>query len=100
MSEQEHPQQGHLQRYDEVADVTSRVGTDLSEGEKAVRIDFNPSKIDEVFKLKRMYANLIDVLIWKRNAVTSPEVKREISLSITELQSSCRWAVGAYTYPY
>ena len=69
-------------------------------GEKAVGLSFNPSASDDVSALKRDYANLIDRLNNLRldQGDTDPEVKRMLSVAITEAQTSQMWAVKAVTW--
>lgn len=71
---------------------------ELTFGEKAVGLSFNPSKDPNVQQLKESYAGLIDELDTFRNEFVSPEVKRMISVAITELQTSQMWAVKAVTW--
>lgn len=67
-------------------------------GEKAVGITFNPANSDEVHQLKSAYATLIDGLNDDREKATDPEVKRMLSVAITEAQTSQMWAVKAVTW--
>lgn len=67
-------------------------------GEKLVGIDFNPANSDQVHQLKETYAHLIDGLNNDRENSDDPEVKRMISVAITELQTSQMWAVKAVTW--
>jgi hypothetical protein len=80
--------------------MNDRQGSELSYGEKAVGINFNPGQNEDVFSIKRNYANIIDLLNWKREASTNPEVKRQLSVAITEAQTSQMWAVKAITWQY
>lgn len=73
---------------------------ELTFGEKAVGFTFNPSNIKEVDDIKRMQADYIDYLANLRNVATSQEVKRMLSVAITEAQSSQMWAVKAVTWRY
>jgi hypothetical protein len=67
-------------------------------GEKAVGLDFNPSDNDDVFNIKRDYAEIIDRLSEIRNATGDPEKKRLCSVAITEAQTAQMWAVKAITW--
>lgn len=70
-------------------------------GEKAVGLSFNPSGDDTVAIIKRHYADLIDNLHSLRedpNGQPSGEVKRMLSVAITEAQTSQMWAVKAVTW--
>lgn len=70
----------------------------LTYGQKAVGLSFNPSQNTEVDKCKTLFANAIDQLNELRISSTSPEVKRLCSVAITEAQSAQMWAVKALTW--
>lgn len=58
---------------------------ELTFGEKAVGLSFNPSGDDAVAKAKRTFALVIDQMNDLRNGPTaSPEVRRMASVAITE----------------
>jgi hypothetical protein len=67
-------------------------------GQKAVGLSFNPSGDDEVGKAKQIFANAIDQLDQLRKSTTSGEVKRMCSVAITEAQTAQMWAVKAITW--
>lgn len=71
---------------------------ELSYGEKAVGISFNPSGDDMVLQIKAAYAEMIDILDGKRKSTESWEAKRLLSIAITEAQSAQMWAVKAFTW--
>jgi hypothetical protein len=71
---------------------------ELSFGQKAVGISFNPGWSDEVNKIKQIMAVVIDEMNDLRNSTKSQEVKRLCSVSITELQASQMWCVKALTW--
>lgn len=73
---------------------------ELSFGEKAVGLTFNPGGSSEVNVVKQMCATYIDFLNSKREASTDPEIKRMLSVAITEAQTSQMWAVKAVTWQY
>lgn len=68
-------------------------------GEKAVGLSFNPSGNNEVDSIKRKFAAIIDELheIRQRENVGG-EVKRMLSIAITEVQTGQMWAVKAVTW--
>ena len=72
--------------------------SDLTFGQKAVGLTFNPSNDDAVGKAKQIFANAIDQMNDLRNTTTSGEVKRMCSVAITEAQSAQMWAVKAITW--
>lgn len=73
---------------------------ELSFGAKAVGLTFNPGGHPLVNAFKERYAQLIDDLNTAKEATASPEVKRMLSIAITEAQTSQMWAVKAATWQY
>jgi hypothetical protein len=71
---------------------------ELSFGEKAVGINFNPGSIHEVDKCKKEFADVIDRMNYLRMQSEDPEVKRMASVAITEAQTAQMWAVKAITW--
>jgi len=76
------------------------VSRELSFGEKAVGITFNPGGNELVNEIKKNYALAIDHLNSNRAQTDNPEKKRMYSVAITELQTSQMWAVKAATWQY
>lgn len=70
---------------------------DLTFGEKAVGLTFNPGNNPEVDAIKKLYAEIIDRLQVRRTANISPEVSGLCSVAITGAQSAQMWAVKAVT---
>ena len=71
----------------------------LTFGQRAVGLTFNPSADDAVAQCKAKLAEAIDQMNDFRNApTTTPEAKRLASIAITELQGSQMWAVKALTW--
>ena len=73
---------------------------DLTFGEKACGVSFNPGGREDVDKIKLAYAALVDVLQAHRMDATSPEAQRMLSIAITETQTAQMWAVKAVTWQY
>ena len=71
---------------------------ELTFGQKAVGLNFNPSGDDAVGQCKQKFADAIDQLNDLRNSSTSGEFKRLSSVAITETQSAQMWAVKAITW--
>lgn len=71
---------------------------ELTFGEKAVGLTFNPSNIEAVQQIKEKFAAVIDNLNDFRNATEDGEVKRMLSVAITEAQTAQMWAVKAVTW--
>lgn len=80
-----------------MSDETNR---ELTFGEKAVGLSFNPSQDENVKMLKERYAAIIDHLNDLRNATEDGETKRLLSVAITETQGAQMWAVKAATWQY
>jgi len=72
--------------------------TEMTYGEKAVGLTFNPSGDDAVAEAKRTCAKLIDQMDHLRGNTTDPEVKRMAAIAITEAQTAQMWAVKAITW--
>jgi hypothetical protein len=71
---------------------------ELTFGEKAVGLTFNPSGDDAVAQCKAEFARVIDRMNALRTASDNPEVKRMASVAITEAQTAQMWAVKAITW--
>lgn len=71
---------------------------ELTFGEKAVGLTFNPGNNGDVEVVKKLYAEIIDGLDVLRNKEVSPETKRLCSIAITEAQAAQMWAVKAVTW--
>lgn len=71
---------------------------ELTFGEKAVGLTFNPSSSVPVQQIKERFAAVIDTLNDYRNATEDGEVKRMLSVAITEAQTAQMWAVKAVTW--
>ena len=71
---------------------------ELSFGEKAVGINFNPGQSHEVHNCKKEFADVIDRMNYLRMQSDDPEVKRMASIAITEAQTAQMWAVKAVTW--
>lgn len=79
------------------ADTNQR---ELTFGEKAVGLTFNPSNNPEVQSIKEAFAKTIDVLNDLRNAAGQGDKGRMLSVAITEAQTAQMWAVKAVTWQY
>lgn len=72
---------------------------ELTFGQKAVGLNFNPSGDDAVANCKQGFANEIDRMNDLRgNPESTAEQKRLASIAITELQGAQMWAVKALTW--
>jgi len=83
---------------DAASQANSNVDMNLTFGERAVGLTFNPSGNSVVDKIKRRFANAIDVLHDLRLDSGDNEVKRMLSIAITEAQTAQMWAVKAVTW--
>lgn len=71
---------------------------ELTYGQRAVGLTFNPSADPAVHKAKQGHADLIDQMNELRDRSVNPEQKRLASIAITELQGAQMWAVKAITW--
>jgi hypothetical protein len=71
---------------------------EMTFGEKAVGLTFNPSNNPEVDACKRGFAAVIDQMHNLRNTSDNADVKRMASVAITEAQTAQMWAVKAITW--
>lgn len=74
--------------------------SELTFGEKAVGLTFNPSGDSVIASIKSDFAKIIDGLHRLREAETNSEKKRMLSIAITEAQTSQMWAVKAVTWQF
>jgi hypothetical protein len=74
--------------------------TELTYGQKAVGLTFNPSNDDKVQIIKAQFSDIIDGLSNERDRTNHDEVKRMLSVAITEAQTAQMWAVKAVTWQY
>lgn len=98
------PSDGEVQLYCtttrclEIQDVSeSGERQDLSFGERAVGLAFNPSADERVNRIKSLYAQIIDEMAVLRNT-RGGEMSRLASVAITEAQGAQMWAVKALTW--
>lgn len=73
---------------------------EMSFGEKAVGLTFNPSGDQLVQSLKEKAAVFIDECHALSLRTDDPEVKRMASVAITEAQTAQMWAVKAATWRF
>ena len=71
--------------------------SDLTFGQRAAGVSFNPSNNPEVDSIKEGFAKMIDHLNSLRGSA-DPEVARMLSIAITEAQTAQMWAVKAVTW--
>lgn len=80
--------------------VAPNVSRELTWGEKACGVNFNPSNEPKVDRIKAEFAAAIDTLYNLRDAAHDAEVTRMLSVAITEAQTAQMWAVKAITWRY
>jgi hypothetical protein len=73
---------------------------EMTYGEKAVGLTFNPGNDDAVAKCKAEFAAVIDRMHNLRNDSDNAEVRRMASIAITEAQTAQMWAVKAITWKF
>lgn len=72
---------------------------ELTFGEKAVGLSFNPGNNPKVEEIKQAFAKVIDIINDMRAPESgSGEIKRMCSVAITEAQTAQMWAVKAATW--
>jgi hypothetical protein len=70
----------------------------MTYGEKAVGLTFNPSGDQKVNDIKNLFAQIIDICNELRTAAGPGEKGRLFSVAITEAQTAQMWAVKGITY--
>ena len=75
-----------------------QVGREMTFGEQAVGLKFNPGGDPAVAECKAEFAKVIDRMHALRVATLSMEVARMASVAITEAQTAQMWAVKALTW--
>lgn len=73
---------------------------ELTYGEKAVGLTFNPSGDVKVREVKRLFAQIIDICAEIRTEAGQSEKGRLLSVAITEAQTAQMWAVKGITYTH
>ena len=73
---------------------------EMTFGEKACGVSFNPGGHANVAAIKTAFAAIVDALNDARNATDNSEAKRMYSIAITEAQTSQMWAVKAATWTF
>lgn len=75
---------------------------ELTFGEKAVGLTFNPSNDENVQSIKVKFAAIIDELNNLKPAYDGKpnEVSRMLAIAITDAQAAQMWAVKAVTWHY
>ncbi len=83
------------------ASVGVTVARELTYGEQAVGLTFNPSGDEKVQQVKELYAKIIDILATEPldNSVTSLK-GRILGRAVNEAIGAQMWAVKAVTYKY
>ena len=71
---------------------------ELTFGEKAVGLKFNPSSDPDVQEIKKLYSEVIDKLNSIRRKEDRSEKARLLSVAITEAQTAQMWAVKGITW--
>lgn len=79
--------------------MSETIERELTFGEKAVGLTFNPSGDPLVHSIKQRFADLIDEMHNLRTAQDGRSEKARLaSVTITELQTAQMWAVKAATW--
>lgn len=73
---------------------------EMTYGEQAVGLTFNPSNDAKVDEVKKLYAKVIDLCAELRTEAGQGEKGRLLSVAITEAQTAQMWAVKGITYKF
>lgn len=83
--------------------MENSTGREMTYGEKAVGLTFNPGGNPKVDEIKRLYAQIIDIVINNAYPVEGEKTTEMQTLSteaIRQAQTAQMWAVKAVTYQY
>lgn len=80
--------------------IGTQTGREMTYGEKAVGLTFNPSGDAKVNEVKELYAKIIDLCNELRTEAGQGEKGRLLSVAITEAQGAQMWAVKGITYKF
>lgn len=72
--------------------------SELTYGETAVGLTFNPSGDEKVVEVKTLFARVIDLCDQLRTEAGQGEKGRLLSVAITEAQTAQMWAVKGITF--
>lgn len=72
----------------------------LTFGEKACGVTFNPGGNPAVDEIKKAFAEIVDNLNNRIQESDNPQVARMLSIAITEAQTAQMWAVKAVTWQH
>lgn len=81
-----------------MGEVDASTSRELTFGEKAVGLTFNPGGNPDVDECKRNFAKVIDQLHDLRTKSDSAEIKRMCSTAISTAQTAQMWGVKAITW--
>lgn len=76
---------------------------EMTYGEKAVGLTFNPSGDEKVQKVKELYAEIIDIVInnaYRPEGGKTSEMQVLSTEAIRQAQTAQMWAVKAITYQF
>ncbi len=73
---------------------------EMTFGEKACGVSFNPDGNPTVAQIKADFAALVDNLHNVREVCNNGDKARMLSIAITELQTAQMWAVKAVTWQF
>ena len=73
---------------------------EMTFGEKACGVSFNPGNNPHVYAIKKSYAAIVDDLNLLRGTTDNAEIKRMLSIAITDTQTAQMWAVKAVTWSF
>lgn len=80
-----------------------QTGREMTYGEKAVGLTFNPSGDKKVQEVKELYAKIIDITLDSAYRVDEENTKEKQALAteaVRQAQTAQMWAVKAITYKF
>lgn len=83
--------------------MENSTGREMTYGEKAVGLTFNPSNDPKVQKVKELYAEIIDIVInnaYPVDGSKTTEMQTLTTEAIRQAQTAQMWAVKAITYQF
>jgi len=83
--------------------MENETNREMTYGEKAVGLTFNPSGDEAVQKVKELYAEIIDLILNGAYSVNGENTKEKqvlVTEAIRQAQTAQMWAVKAITWKY
>jgi len=75
-------------------------GREMTYGEKAVGLTFNPSNDPKVQEIKELYAKIIDILAEEKSKPCTEQKTSMFDIAIMQAMDAQMWAVKGITYQF